>query len=117
MTVVSNEQPCVVPPRRTFLAGLGALGASALFPGCATVELGGETRPTAVPPHFVSPAYSAALKARGRSHTQWSVQKSLEDMDKSGISTSITSLIQPAVWFGDVPLGRKLAREANEYAT
>src|SRR4030095_8665920 len=117
MTFVSNEQTCVVPPRRTFLAGLGALGASALFPGCATVELGGEPRRIDVHHHFVSPAYSAALKARGRSHTQWSGQKSLEDMDKRGSSTSIPSFIQPAVWFGDVPLGRKLAREANEYAS
>jgi predicted TIM-barrel fold metal-dependent hydrolase len=41
---------------------------------------------------------------------------SIDDMDKSGIQTSLLSLIQPAVWFGDVPLGRKLSREANEYA-
>jgi 6-methylsalicylate decarboxylase len=103
--------------RRAVLKGIAALGAASLIPGCATVSDGGtQARRIDVHHHFVSPGYSAALKARGRSHTQWSVQKSLEDMDKSGIAISLTSLIQPAVWFGDVPLGRKLAREANEYA-
>jgi len=105
--------------RRKFLTGLTALGAGALFPGCQTTgsgTAGGKPHRIDVHHHFVSPGYSAALKARGRGHAKWSVQGSLEDMDKSGIQTSLTSLIQPAVWFGDVPLGRKLSREANEYA-
>ena len=42
---------------------------------------------------------------------------SLDDMDKSGIQTSLLSLIQPAIAIGDVALGRTLAREANEYST
>lgn len=66
--------------------------------------------------HIVSPGYSAALKERGQRHAPWTLDKSLEDMDRHGIATSVTSLIQPAVWLGDVALGRKLAREANEYA-
>ncbi len=116
------EDSCSNPEaRRRFLSGLAALGASALVPGCASTEpAAGGTKGKAhridVHHHFVSPGYSAALKARGQGHARWSVQASLEDMDKSGIATSITSLIQPAVWFGDIPLGRKLAREANEYA-
>lgn len=66
--------------------------------------------------HIVSPGYSAALKERGQRHAAWSLEKSLEDMDRHGIATSVTSLIQPAVSFCDVALGRELAREANEYA-
>lgn len=107
--------------RRKFLSGLAALGAGALLPGCATTDTtatAGRGKPYRIDVHhhMISPGYSAALKARGQRHIAWSPQKSLEDMDKSAIATSITSLIQPAVWFGDVPLGRKLAREANEYA-
>ena len=42
-------------------------------------------------------------------------QKSLEDMDRAGVTRSIVSLTTPGVWFGDVALARRLAREANEY--
>lgn len=66
--------------------------------------------------HIVSPGYSAALKERGQKHAPWSVDKSLDDMDRHGIATSVTSLIQPAVSFGDIALGRRLARETNDYA-
>ena len=52
----------------------------------------------------------------GQGHAKWSVQMSLDDMDKSGIQTSLLSLIQPAMAVGDVALGRKMAREANEHA-
>jgi predicted TIM-barrel fold metal-dependent hydrolase len=48
---------------------------------------------------------------------KWSVQLSLEDMDKSGIATAILSIAQPGVWFGDVQESRTLARKLNEYAT
>ena len=103
--------------RRQFLAGLSALGASTFLHGCAAT---GDTATSAqridVHHHFVSPGYSAALKQRGQGHAKWSVQMSLDDMDKNGIQTSLLSLIQPAIAIGDVALGRKLAREANEHA-
>src|SRR5690242_9834542 len=106
--------------RREFLAGMAALGASAFLPGCAstdnTAASGAKPRRIDIHHHFVSPGYSAALKARGQGHAKWSVQMSLDDMGKSGIQTSLLSLIQPAITIGDVPLGRKLAREANEHA-
>ena len=103
--------------RRGFLAGLGAFGAGALLPGCTTTSsLSGKPHRIDVHHHFVSPTYSASLKARGQGHIAWSVQKSIEDMDRSGIATSLTSLIQPAMAIGDVPGNRRLSREANEYA-
>lgn len=106
------------PHRRKFLTGLAALGAGALLPGCESLPQGAGARPHRIDVHhhFVSPTFSAALKARGQNHAAWSVAKSLEDMDKSGIATSVTSLIQPAMAFGDAPTARRLAREANEYA-
>ena len=37
-------------------------------------------------------------------------------MDKSGIATSILSIVQPGVWYGDnVEESRRLARQLNEY--
>ena len=105
--------------RRKFLAGLSALGASAFLQSCASTgdSAAGATRSRIdVHHHFVSPGFSAALKQLGQGHAKWSVQMSLDDMDKSGIQTSLLSLIQPAIAIGDVPLGRKLAREANDYA-
>ena len=103
--------------RRAFLGSLAALGAGALFPGCATTEGAAESPARIdVHHHIAFPEFLAQLKARKRGHAPWSVQRSLEDMDKSGIRTSVTSLINPGVWIGDVPFGRKASREANEYA-
>ena len=104
--------------RREFLAGMAALGASTWLAGCASTDGSGTAavRRIDIHHHFVSPGYSAALKQMGQGHAKWSVQMSLDDMDKSGIQTSLLSLIQPAIAIGDVPLGRKLAREANEHA-
>jgi predicted TIM-barrel fold metal-dependent hydrolase len=108
--------------RRTFLAGLAALGAGAVLPGCqttaATGTAGGKPFRIDVHHHIAPPAYSSALKAMMRGHARWSPQASIEDMDKSGIATSITSLINPGMqaWSGDVMGARKIARESNEYA-
>ncbi len=40
---------------------------------------------------------------------------SIEEMDKNGIATSITSLVQPGVWLGSIENSRRLARDCNEY--
>jgi len=107
--------------RRTFLAGLAALGAGTVLPGCQTAGGGsasGKPYRIDVHHHIAPPAYSSALKAMMRGHAKWSPQASIEDMDKSGIATAITSLINPGMqaWPGDVAMSRKIAREANEYA-
>ncbi len=107
--------------RRTFLAGLAALGAGAVLPGCQTGgggAAGGKPHRIDVHHHIAPPGYSATLKGMMRGHAKWSVQATLEDMDKSGIATAITSLINPGmpVWIGDPKTGSKVAREANEYA-
>ena len=105
--------------RREFLGNLAALGASAMLPGCQTMDqAAGKPHRIDVHHHIASPGYTAALKSLMRGHAKWSVQASLEDMDKSGIAASITSLINPGMpaWTGDVPAARKIAREANEFA-
>jgi predicted TIM-barrel fold metal-dependent hydrolase len=46
----------------------------------------------------------------------WTVERSLEDMDKAGVATAITSITTPGVWIGDDEQGRRVARECNDYA-
>lgn len=110
-------------PRRRFLAGLAALGAGTLVPGCAssapaTGVAGATPHRIDIHHHLLPPKYVAELPkhAKGENPPPWSPAKSLEDMDRNGIATSVTSLMQPQVWFGDMQLGRRLARESNEYA-
>jgi predicted TIM-barrel fold metal-dependent hydrolase len=110
-----------VESRRRFLTGLTAVGAGALIPGCQTSgapAAGGKPYRIDVHHHIAPPSYSAALKEMMRGHAKWSPQASIEDMDKSGIQTSITSLINPGMqaWAGDEAGSRKIARESNEYA-
>ena len=112
--------------RRRLLGGLGtlsALGTAGLLAGCETTAGGGASTASAAPHridvhhHMVPPAYAEDLVKRGGPRpVKWSPAMSIEDMDRSGIALSLTSLVQPAVWFGDVALGRRLARESNEYA-
>ena len=95
--------------RRGFLSGMTALGASTFLHGCASTDSTGgaaKAHRIDVHHHFVSPGYSAALKQLGQGHIKWSVQMSLDDMDMSGIQTSLLSLIQPGITIGDVPVGR-----------
>src|SRR5712692_5183742 len=67
--------------------------------------------------HLLPPSYIAEIISRRVTPTPaWTPAKSIEEMDKNGIATSVVSLIQPGVWFGDVAQGRRLAREVNEYA-
>jgi predicted TIM-barrel fold metal-dependent hydrolase len=45
----------------------------------------------------------------------WTLAKSLEDMDKSGVATAITSVTTPSRIFSGSD-GRRVARECNDYA-
>jgi hypothetical protein len=121
---VEDSNTCAaVNGRREFLGGLAALGASALLPGCASdagqsAAARGKPHRIDIHHHLLPPKYVAELPThiKGENPPPWSPARSIEDMDKNGIATSITSLMQPQVWFGDVALGRRLARESNDYA-
>jgi len=107
--------------RREFLAGLAAIGASALVPD---VLAEAQTRP-ATPPfridvhyHGNSPGFIAAIKARNTGQAalmNWTPAKALEDMDRDGVATAMMSTSEPSVYFGDAAAARALARECNEY--
>ena len=116
--------PPVLPQRaasrRNFLAG----GIAALGLGVAPARVFAQA--AAPPPsivdvhhHIAPPAYNQELIARGINEPllqRWSVQKSLDDMDKAGVATAVTSITTPGVWFGDNNAARRLARKCNDYA-
>src|SRR5262249_11371724 len=109
--------------RRSFLAGSAAatsatvLGAAA-SPFAAMPVQAQATRRIDLHHHIIPPVQAEALRQhRGGNPAKWSVQASLDDMEKGGVTTSITSIQNPGVWFGQVDeASRKLARECNEYA-
>jgi predicted TIM-barrel fold metal-dependent hydrolase len=109
------------PARRSILAGLAALGAaSGLGAATANAQPAKPAQPYRIDVHhhLVPPGYLDAVGAvrRGGEGVHWSPERSIEDMDKSGIAVSMISLVQPGVWFNDVDKGRRLSRESNEYA-
>lgn len=112
------------PSRRGLL--LGALGSAALA-GCST------TAPTStelvtgaaggridVHHHHTPPAWLAAARTRGIADgpaVNWTVQRSLADMDAGGVQTAMLSVTTPGVVLSglDRDATRRLARESNEY--
>jgi 6-methylsalicylate decarboxylase len=66
--------------------------------------------------HIAPPKYVAEFKSELQPPViAWSVSKSLEDMDRSGVATAITSVTTPGRAFTGKD-GRRVARECNEYA-
>mgnify|MGYP003341599143 FL=1 len=105
--------------RRDLLAGGAALGVTAAAGGLALPALA-QAKPHRIDVHHhvVPPTWLAAMNLIGRSNPpliQWSVQKTIEDMDKGGVATSIVSPTAPQV----TPLGpqaaARIARECNEF--
>jgi len=110
--------------RRQMLAG----GTAAFAAAAITGAMAGFPRPSLaqsapqridVHHHLAAPTWLQAIKLIGADNppiANWSVQKSLDDMDKGGVATAILSGNVPQVR----PLGReaaaRIARESNEYA-
>lgn len=109
--------------KRKVLAGLGALGAVTVLPKAfllAQEATAASGRPYRIDTHhhFSAPGFIAAISARKTKQLpleHWTPEKSIEDMDKSGVATAMISTSEPSVWFGDSEAARKLARECNEY--
>jgi predicted TIM-barrel fold metal-dependent hydrolase len=72
-----------------------------------------------LPPPYMLRARDRILEISDRDHSallNWTPARALEEMDRAGIATAITSLSLPGVWFGGVEAARALARTCNEYA-
>ncbi len=101
--------------RRAFFRG--AAGAAALACGPAVAQ---------APPHRVDvhhhltpPAWVQRLSPRmplAPVQRDWTVAKTLDDMDRAGTETAILSVTSPGLWFGDAAEARDLARASNDYA-
>jgi predicted TIM-barrel fold metal-dependent hydrolase len=106
------------------LLGMAALGAAAVLPeinDAAQTGSAGSARPFRIDTHhhFSVPKLIAESTAKGITQTglqDWTPQKSIDQMDKGAVATSIISISDPGVWFGDNAAARALARECNDYA-
>jgi predicted TIM-barrel fold metal-dependent hydrolase len=103
--------------RRKFLAG----SAATVGLGMATAQAPAQTpvrRRIDVHHHIVPPVHAQALASnKSTSPVKWTVNMSLDDMDKAGVATSVVSVLNPGVWFGRIDeAARKLARDCNEYS-
>jgi predicted TIM-barrel fold metal-dependent hydrolase len=119
---VAGREGTFVPSgasRREFLRTLAAVGAGAMLPvsglvaRAASQTLLARTGRIDVHHHIATPEWS---KVSGvGANWKWTPAVSIEQMDKYGIATSVMSVTQPGVWYGDVEQGRRLARDCNEY--
>src|SRR5262249_15512900 len=110
--------------RRRLLGGLSAVAAAAATPDALAQGAGRAAKPNGKPHridvhhHLAPPAWlqqNAGSPALQPVMRDWTPEKSLEDMDRAGVATSILSVTIPGVWLGDVEKSRRLTRECNEY--
>jgi len=106
--------------RRDFLIGLGAFGAAALLPSPlrSQATAPAQTFRIDVHQHFSSPGWLAEVTKRNMGNANmrtWTPEIALNELDKTGTAAAMLSLTRPGIWFGDVAIARRLARESNEY--
>ena len=72
--------------------------------------------------HFLPQDYMRAERERSSATHgntdlfSWTPEKSIAEMDKAGIAFAFASTSTPGVWYGDVDLGRRLARQWTDAA-
>ncbi len=108
------------PARRSFLKTVGALGSAALIPAIRSeAQAPAGTKPFRIDTHshFTVPTMRAEVAKAGQTTLlDWTPQKSIDEMDEGGVQTSILSVGDPGVWFGDNGKARAVARECNDFA-
>jgi predicted TIM-barrel fold metal-dependent hydrolase len=111
-------------PRRRFLSGLLTATAATVLPSCATTSkdapLPGVAKRALVDVHHHvwAPEFLKELESRKLAEPparNWSLNKTLDDMAKAGVTYTLTSPTTPAAGFGDVATMRRMARISNEY--
>src|SRR6266851_2274627 len=110
--------------RRKVLGMLSAVGAAmAVAPRSFGQNVAGGPRIIDTHHHIFPPKFTGRnLKAltdtptgSAAFYTTWSPHFSLEQMDRNGVATAIGSITSPGIWFGDTEVGRRNARDVNEF--
>ena len=109
--------------RRAALKHLAAAGAGAallarpFFAGIARADSGAKPERIDVHHHMLPPFYMDLRRAVPNvgAMPSWSPEKSLDDMEKNGVSTAMLSLAVSGVAFDAGEAGRSLARKSNDY--
>jgi len=124
----AGQCPCCDPggrvtavDRRGFVAGAAAVGAAMVLGDGLVKTAWAQAKPHRIDVHhhISPPTWLAAMKKAKFDEPQrsgWSVQKSLDDMDRGGVATSIVSPTTPQVTPLDKDDAVRIARESNEYA-
>jgi predicted TIM-barrel fold metal-dependent hydrolase len=109
--------------RRGLLTGGAAalaLASSAIAPRFIAEAVAQSTAARIDVHHHVSPpTWLDAVKSMKKDNppmANWSAQKSIDDMDKGGVATAMTSPTTPQLQGLDAPVAARVARESNEYA-
>ena len=114
--------------RREILTSLATIGLAAMLPSELLFGCPANAKPKRidvhhhiVPPRYLSLARERIVAAAGATRDvsvlmDWTPARSIEEMDKNGIATSITSLGLPGIWHGSAGAACELARSCNEYA-
>src|SRR3982074_334518 len=106
--------------RRQILAGGAAAAAVAAGAGFAPGVFAQARRHRIDVHHHVSPpTWLDAVKSIKKDNppmANWSIQKTLDDMDKGGVAVAMTSPTTPQTFGLDAAQAARVARECNEYA-
>jgi len=120
MSCSTIDFPTMDSDRRGFLKTLGAVGAGALLPSAASLaQQKGASKNFRIDTHchFTVPSLKEEVaKAGQQTLLTWTPQQSIDEMDEGGVATSILSVGDPGVWYGDDQKARALARECNDFA-
>jgi predicted TIM-barrel fold metal-dependent hydrolase len=102
--------------RRGFFAGAFAAGVAG---GASSATAQAGTARIDFHHHVAPPTHMEALRKANLGEgpaMSWTPQKSIDEMDKAGVTTALLSITTPAVAFLPRDEARRVARECNEYS-
>ena len=112
----SSNSSRSAPSRRSFMLGAGALALSTAVGNDRARAQSADAKPFRIDVHhhLSPPTYVTASNDGGFGDPlmkNWTIEKSLADMDKAGIASAMLSVTTPAVNFTKDETARRLCRE------